>query len=131
MKALRIKNFFLYGILWLAGGIVGTLMIVMWNRADQNDHVAVFDSIPADELRDNPSTDIVNELLLSANELNIYGKSSLIEVNRHEEGPAVSLLQQLRTNPENAYRTILRNKIEKLNTVKAGDRDFSVKPVPK
>lgn len=106
-------------------------MVVIWNRAEKDENMAVFDSIPSSELRENPSTDIVNELLLSANELNIYGKSSLMEVNRHEEGPSASLLLQLRTNPENAYRTILRNKIEKLNIAKNGDKDFSVKPVPK
>ena len=128
----HIKNAFLYIILWLAGCIVGGVIIMVWNRADRDDRVAVFDNIPASELRDNPSNNIVNELLLSAHEFNIYGKSSIIGLNRHgEAADANAIIQQIRMNPENAYREILHDKIEKLKTAKTDDNDFSIKPVPK
>ena len=81
-------------------------------------------------INENASNNIVNELMLSANELNIYGKSSLIEFNNNEPATAELLLQQIKNNPENAYRTILKNKLEKLNH-RSSTEDFYVKPIPK
>jgi len=70
--------------------------------------------------------------LLSANEFNIYGKSSLIEYNyRDEERGNEFLIQQIKINPDNAYRTILKRKLEKLKQPQTSASDFSVKPVPK
>ena len=77
------------------------------------------------------TNNIVNELLLSANELNIYGKSSLIEYNnRYEPETAELIREQIKTNPEKAYSEILKNKLKNLKR-KSGDADFSVKPIPK
>ena len=74
----------------------------------------------------------MDELLLSANEFNIYGKSSLIEYNYKDNEPANELLiQQIKTNPDNAYQTILKRKLEKLKQPQAPTSDFTVKPVPK
>jgi len=74
----------------------------------------------------------VDELLLSANEFNIYGKSSLIEFNYKDNEPANELLiQQIKTNPDNAYQTILKRKLEKLKQPQGPTSDFTVKPVPK
>ena len=78
------------------------------------------------------SNNIVDELLLSANEFNIYGKSSLIEHNYRDNEPIGELLiQQIKTNPKNAYQAILKNKLNKLKQPQASSSDFNVKPVPK
>lgn len=75
---------------------------------------------------------IVNELLLSANELNIYGSSSLIEYTDKDSGqPDAVLFDQIKTNPKNVYQRILKNKFDKLKQQKASASDFNVRPVPK
>lgn len=78
------------------------------------------------------SNNIVDELLLSANEFNIYGKSSLIEYNYKGDNSTNELLiQQIKANPDNAYQTILKNKLQKIKQSKNSTSDFNVKPVPK
>jgi hypothetical protein len=80
----------------------------------------------------NSNGNIVDELLLSANELNIYGKSSFIEYNY--KGSVISsdyLIQNFKNNPKNAYQVILKNKMEKLKSRKPSTSDFIIRPVPK
>ena len=78
------------------------------------------------------SNDIVDELLLSANEFNIYGKSSLIEYNYKGDKQANELLiQQIKADPDNTYQTILKNKLQILKQSKNSTFDFNIKPVPK
>ncbi len=75
---------------------------------------------------------IVNELLLSANELNIYGSSSLIGYKAIDLDPGEELIiNQIKANPQNAYQKILRNKLNKLKQRQTSTDDFNVKPVPK
>ena len=82
--------------------------------------------------RDSISQDIVNELLLSANELNIYGQSSLIEYNFSEDSQTGGLLfEQIKANPKKAYQDILKNKINKIKQKQAASSDFNIMPVPK
>ena len=91
----------------------------------------VFDNTEKELENVDATNNIVNELLLSANELNIYGESSLIEYNnRYESEPSQLILEQIKTNPAKAYSTILKNKLNKLKS-KSGETDFSVKPIPK
>lgn len=77
------------------------------------------------------SGNIVDELLLSANEFNIYGKSSLIEYKYPENRPDNELIQQIKTNPDNAYQAILKRKLERLKQPQSSATDFTIKPVPK
>jgi hypothetical protein len=79
------------------------------------------------------SNNIVDDLLLSANEFNIYGKSSLIEYNYRDNSRSGELLiQQIKSNPGDAYQTILKNKMQKLKQPQAtAASDFNIKPVPK
>jgi len=80
----------------------------------------------------NTGDNIVNELLLSANELNIYGESSLID-NKYKESKNRTdvLLEQIKSNPVNAYQAILKKKLNKLKKQQSSAPDFYVKPVPK
>ena len=72
------------------------------------------------------------ELLLSANELKIYGKNSIIEYNYKDNSITdESLIQQIKVNPGKVYNTILKNKLDNLNKRKSPVSDFNVKPVPK
>ena len=103
----------------------------MWDTTGKKDKIVVFDNAVLVLGNENSSNNIVNELMLSANELNIYGKSSPMEFNnRNETTGTGSLLQQIKYDPENAYKTIFKNKLEQLNHRPASP-DFYVKPVPK
>lgn len=107
-------------------------ILFLWNKGEKFESINIFNNL--EELPDGKkiSNNIVDELLLSANEFNIYGKSSLIEYNYKNDKPANELLiQQIKANPNNAYQTILKNKLEKLKQPQASTSDFNVKPVPK
>lgn len=128
----KIKKAFIYIILWAAGIIVSVAILLLWNRGEKFENIAIFNNL--EELHEDRkvSNNIVDELLLSANEFNIYGQSSLIEYNHQDKYAAGSLLiQQIKSNPGNAYQTILKNKLEKLQQTKANTADFNIKPVPK
>ena len=125
------RNAILYIILWLAGCMVAAIIIIMWGYNEKKGNIPVFGNQGNEFIKENSSNNIVNELMLSANELNIYGKSSLIEFNNLDENSANELLiQQLKSNPENLYKTILKNKLEKLKPREL-PTDFFVRPVPR
>jgi hypothetical protein len=107
-------------------------ILFLWNKGEKFESITIFNNL--EQLPDgkNISNNIVDELLLSANEFNIYGKSSLIEYNYKDNNRSSELLiQQIKANPDNAYQTILKNKLEKLKQPQASTPDFNVKPVPK
>ena len=55
-----------------------------------------------------------------------------MEYNYRDNEPNGELLiQQIKTNPQNAYQAILKNKLKKLKQPQASSSDFNVKPVPK
>ena len=125
------KNASLYIVLWFTGCLVAAAIILMWDTTGDKDRLMVFDKTETGLENVDATNNIVNELLLSANELNIYGKSSLIEYNnRYEPETAELIREQIKTNPEKAYSEILKNKLKNLKR-KSGDADFSVKPIPK
>ena len=127
-----IKNAFIYIILWAAGLLVTVAILFLWNKSEKFESITIFNNLEEPTDGRKISNNIVDELLLSANEFNIYGKSSLIEYNYKNNKPGNELLiQQIKTNPDNAYQTILKRKLEKLKQPQASTSDFSVKPVPK
>ena len=104
----------------------------MWNKGEKFENISIFNNLEETSAERKLSNNIIDELLLSANEFNIYGKSSLIEYNSRDQKQADAfLIQQIKTNPDNAYQNILKRKLEKLKQPPAGGSDFSVKPVPK
>lgn len=113
------------------GLVVAGAIILLWNRADRFEKLTVFNNLDQTVSTDNASDNIVNQLLLSANELNIYGKSSLIEYSVNSTTPSDEiLLEQIKINPDNAYKKILKNKLDKLKQ-QPSTSDFNVKSVPK
>jgi hypothetical protein len=104
----------------------------MWNTpAKSKDDISLFGTNAPELVSNNVSGNIVNELLLSARELSISGETSLIDFNNKNNSFAGLLLaQEIKDNPENAYRKILKQKLEKINTHSSGG-DFYIKAVPK
>jgi hypothetical protein len=127
-----LKKSFLYIVLWLSGCIIAGIIIVMWNApVKSRDAISLF-GINAPELvgNNNESGNIVNELLLSASELNISGETNLIGLNNKGNSYTGLLLsREMKSNPENVYHRILKQKLEKINT--RSDGDFYIKAVPK
>lgn len=94
--------------------------------------MSVFNNLEEKVSGNKMADNIVNELLLSANELNIYGSSSLIGYNTADIAADDELmLDQIKVNPQNAYQRILKNKLNKLKQQQPSTADFYVKPVPK
>ena len=128
----KIKKAFIYIILWSAGLIVAFTILFLWNKGEKFDSVTIFNNLEELPTGREVSNNIVDELLLSANEFNIYGKSSLIEYNYKEDARANELLiQQIKADPDNTYQAILKNKLQILKQQKNSTSDFNVKPVPK
>ncbi len=102
-------------------------ILFLWNQGEKSESITIFKNL--EELPDGQkvSNNIVNELLLSANDFNIYGKNTLIEYNTRANQ---SLLQQIKVNPGNAYQNILKNKLDKLKQPPTSTDGFNVKPVP-
>jgi hypothetical protein len=122
------KNVFLYLILWAGGAIVAGLVIIMWNTPGTEDEIRLFGENTAVLHGSNASGNIVNELLLSAQDLNISGTNNLITFNYKDNGP--SLNEQIRNDPEKLYRNIFNRKLEKLGN-RSPESDFYIRQVPK
>ncbi len=132
LNNIKIKKAFVYIILWSAGLIVAGLILFLWNKGEKFESVTIFNNLEELPTAKGGSNNIVDELLLSANEFNIYGKSSLIEYNYKGDNRANELLiQQIKADPDNTYQTILKNKLQILKQSKNSTLDFNVKPVPK
>ena len=106
--------------------------MILWNKNDKPENITIFNNLDYAPNGKKVSNNIVDELLLSANDLNIYGKSTLIEYNYRDNEPIGDLLiQQIKADPKKAYQIILKNKLDKLKRAQQTISDFNVKPVPK
>lgn len=104
----------------------------LWKKGEKFETISIFDNLEVLPNGKGVSNNIVDELLLSANEFNIYGKSSLIEYNyKGTNRNSELLIQQIKANPGDAYQEILKDKLQKINQAKSSTFDFNVKPVPK
>ena len=131
LNNIKIKKAFIYIILWSAGFIVAVTILFLWNKGEKFESVTIFNNLEELPTGRGGANNIVDELLLSANEFNIYGKSSLIEYNYKGDNRANELIQQIKADPDNTYQTILKNKLQILKQPKNSTFDFNVKPVPK
>jgi hypothetical protein len=111
---------------------VAGAIFFLWKQGEKFESISIFNNLEVLPNGKAVSNNIVDELLLSANEFNIYGKSTLIEYNykgniRNDK----LLIQQIKTNPNEAYQAILKNKLQKIKQPKNSTSDFNVKAVPK
>lgn len=107
-------------------------ILFLWKKAGNFESITIFNNLEKQPDRTKTYDNIVDELLLSANELKIYGKSSIIEYNYKDNRITDELLiQQIKANPDKAYKTILKNKLDNLKNPKTPVSDFNIKPVPK
>lgn len=73
--------------------------------------------------------EIINDLLLSADELSIAEKNSFIQLYLKPGNKAEGMNKVLETK-EDVYKKIFQRKVNKLKQ-KDNDEDFFIKPIPK
>lgn len=111
--------------------MIAGAVLMLWKNSEKPGKIPAFENLEASAGNQYAANNIVNELLLSANDLHIYGKSAFIDYSRNNNTETAQFLEQVKTNPGNAYQTMLKNKIHKLKQKQAPAPDFSVRPVPK
>ena len=124
------KSYILYIILWAGGCLIAFFIALLWKDSSRPFDTVLFkDETIALKVTD-ISGNIVNELLLSANELNISGSSTLIS-----PGFKKAIMDDQSSNTsekkytEKVYKAILLRKLAKAKR-KSSSGDFDVKPVP-
>lgn len=127
----KFRKVIVYIILWLAGFTVAGSILILWNNSDKYESINIFTNLDIAENK-KLNNNIVDELLLSANELKIYGNSIIIDYSFNDNNLNDEvLIEQIKANPGNAYQNILKNKMDKLKKTKKPVTDFIIKPVPK
>lgn len=126
----KTRKLAVYFVLWIAALIVAGTIIVMWDTSEDVDNI--FDNNLIQSAKKNSSLNIVNDLLLSARELNIARNPTLIDFKNKAEAsdPLIISNQDVRGNPDNLYHSILQKKLERIKKKSAGE-DFYIRPVPK
>ncbi len=117
----------LYFILFSGTAIIVAAMLLIDYKQDVANKASIISS--SAEVYSGTGEDI-NKLLLSANELTIAEKTSLINLYLKTGEPvATANYKYIKEKREEVYRTILKRQINKANN--KGSGDFSIKPVPK
>jgi hypothetical protein len=117
----------LYFTLFSGTAIIVTAMLLIDYRQDVANKASIISS--SAEVYSGTGEDI-NKLLLSANELTIAEKTSLINLYLKTGEPvAAANYNYIKEKREEVYRTILKRQINKANNKGAGD--FFIKPVPR
>jgi hypothetical protein len=127
-----LQNKYLYVILWGAGILISGVIISMWNTdTKNNESTNLFGEYASELSTDKASANIVNDLLLSARDLNISGETSLIDLtNKNVSSAEMQASKEMKSDPARVYKEILNKKLQKLG-VKPVRHDFYIKAVPK
>jgi predicted nucleotidyltransferase len=116
----------------VSGALIAGTIIIIWNSASgKKDDISLFGKNASELMNNNASGNIVNELLLSAREINISGNSSLMVFsNKNNYADGLQFTREMKENPEKLYQQILNQKLQRI-AVKQSKEDFYIKPVPK
>lgn len=123
------KSYYLYIILWVGGCLIASVITVLWNdKAHSADAVLFGDKSIVINVSES-SSNIVNELLLSAKELNISGATLISPAHKSHFENDQALNEANKKNTEQVYDAILKRKLENV-TRHTSASGFSIKPVP-
>ena len=123
------KSYILYIILWAGGCLIAFFIALLWKDSSRPFDTVLFkDETIALKVSD-ISGNIVNELLLSANELNISGSGTLISPGFKKSIMDDQSSASGKKYTEKVYKAILLRKLAKAKR-KSSSGDFDVKPVP-
>jgi len=124
------KNYYLYIILWFGAILIATVISFFWNEPEKPASTFLFGSENTTIENDLPSSTIINDLLLSFDELNISGTTFSNYIYKRKTDDIKKASTDEQKNTSKVYDEILRSKLEKMKNKKRGD-EFSIKPVPK
>lgn len=115
----------LYLLLWIGASVFAIVMVSFTDS--KNTELKIFKSQPVE--KNTTASEMINELLLSADQLNIAEKNSFISLYLK---PAEVEIQNAITenNNEKVYDQIFQRKIKNIKKQK-NKEDFSIKPTPK
>jgi len=123
------KSYYLYIILWAGGCLIASVITVLWNDGAKSADTILFGDKAIVVNVSEGSSNIVNELLLSAKELNISGSTLVSPGYKSNPQDEQLLTSANRKNTEQVYNTILTRKLEKV-TRQNTSSGFTIKPVP-
>jgi hypothetical protein len=123
------KSYYLYIILWAGGCLIALFITLLWNKSTMSPDTILFGDKTIILKESEVSGNIVNELLLSANELNISGSTLISPGYKNYLKNDQFLNSSGKKSPEKIYNDILLRKLEKV-TRKSSTSDFTIKPVP-
>ena len=122
------KSYYLYIILWTGGCAIASVITLLWNdKARSADTILFGDKAIVVDVSQS-SSNIVNDLLLSAKEFNISGStliSPAYKSNRNDDQG----MNTDKKNTEQVYNAILKRKLENV-TGHPTTSGFTIKPVP-
>lgn len=120
----RMKGYYLYIILWVGGCFIAALITMLWRDKDKQVDTLLFgEKIISLNTSVTASSNIVNELLLSAKDLDISG-STLISPGYKRETE-----KEKKYNLQQIYDNILKKKLDNVSK-KTTSSDFTIKPLP-
>jgi len=120
----RMKDYYLYIILWVGGCFIAALITVLWKDKDKQSDTFLFgEKTISLNTSGTASSNIVNELLLSAKDLDISG-STLVSPGYKREAEKIE-----KYNMQQVYDNILKNKLDNVSKKKTTS-EFTIKPLP-
>jgi hypothetical protein len=123
------KSFYLYIILWVGGCLIASVITVLWNDGAKSDDTILFGDKDIVVNVSDGSSNIVNELLISAKELNISGSTLVSPGYKSNPQDEQLLTSANKKNTEQVYNAILKRKLE-IVTRQNTSHGFAIKPVP-
>jgi len=123
------KNYYLYIILWAGGCLIAATITLLWNDTDKPADSILFGNITIESGGSNASSNIVSELLLSAEEFNISGTTLVSPGYKISKLDNPLLSPENQKNKEQVYNAIFKRKLENA-TRQTASPGFTIKPVP-
>jgi len=123
------KSYYLYIILWAGGCLIASVITVLWNDGAKSADTILFGDKAIVVNLSEGSSNIVNELLLSAKDLNISGSTLISPAYKDNIPDDQAMNAANKKNTEQVYNAILKRKLENVtrHTTTSG---FTIKPVP-
>lgn len=126
MKSL--KSYYLYIILWVGGCLIASVITVLWNDGAKSADTILFGDKAIVVNVSEGSSNIVNDLLLSAKDLNISGSTLISPAYKSNVRDDQLMNAANIKNTEQVYNAILNRKLE--NVTRNTTSGFTIKPVP-
>lgn len=123
------KNFYLYIILWACSCTIAATITILLLDGDKPADVILFDDKTVVYNSEKSSENIVNKLLLSADELKLSDAILVSPAYKHTASEVLFLNTADNENAGQVYSTIFKRKLEKVSKPQTGT-DFYIKELP-